>query len=158
MDYKKKIKDVIDRFYIECVDEFKEAEIQIANDSKFRSMFRKKDYDGNIKTLREIKKRTHSVRFPTGDIQKGDTAAKELIKQTENCIRQLGKLCDAYVQLQTTLKRKSEGYKVSLAEYNEVYRRSQEQHVAANRELKELDILYTDYFDDEDYEVYEFLD
>ena len=132
MDYKKKIKDVIDRFYIECVDEFKEAEIQIANDSKFRSMF--------------------------GDIQKGDTAAKELIKQTENCIRQLGKLCDAYVQLQTTLKRKSEGYKVSLAEYNEVYRRSQEQHLAANRELKELDILYTDYFDDEDYEVYEFLD
>ena len=64
----------------------------------------------------------------------------ELIKQTENCIRQLGKLCDAYVQLQTTLKRKSEGYKVSLAEYNEIYRRSQEQHVAANRELKELDI------------------
>lgn len=157
MEYKKKIISVVDRFYVECVEEFKEAELQIASDSKFRSIFRKKNYDGNVQLLRECKSRARSLRFPTGDIPRDDNASKELIRQTEGCIRQFNRLCDAYIQMQLALQKKAEGAKLSYSEYKEVYARSQEERVNMNRQLQELDMLYTDYIEDEDVDVYEYL-
>ncbi len=157
MSDKKKIIAAIDRFYVECVEEFKEAELKITADSKFRSMFRKKDYDSNIDLLRSCKSSSRSIRFPTGDIDKGDEASKELIRQTEHCIRQFNRLCDTYIQLQLALKKKSEGSKLSYKEYMKIYSETQDSRREMNRELKELDILYTDYTEDMDLDVYEFI-
>ena len=156
-EYKKKIIKTVDQFYVDCISEFKEAEMKIANDSKFRRIFKKKDYKGNVEMLRACKKKTRDLRFPTGDIQKGDTESKELIKNTESCIRQFNKLCDSYILLQLALQKKAEGGEMSYKEYMNIYRKTQEDSVAMNEALKELDILYTDYIEDEDYDVYEFL-
>ena len=158
MEYKKKVIRVIDQFYVDCVEEFKEAELKIANDSKFRKIFGKKDYAGNIEILSECKKRARALRFPTGDIPKGDDATKELIRNTEQTIRQFNKLCDAYIQLQKALENKSKGASVSYKEYMEIYHRTQEERIEMNRFLQDLDLLYTDYTEDEGYDVYEFLD
>lgn len=157
-EYKKRIKDTIDRFYVDCVEEFKEAELRIANDSKFRTIFRKKDYKGNIEILRGCKKNTRNLRFPMGDIPKDDQLTKDLVRQTEVCIRQFNRLCDSYIQMQTALDSKSKGKDLPYGEYKDIYYRTQEDNVAMNRELKELDLLYTDFLDKEDYDVYEFLD
>ncbi len=156
MDYKRKIIGVVEDFY-ECVDEFKEAELKIAKDSKFRKIFNKKDYSGNIELLRACKKQSRALRFPTGDIPKDDQASKDLMRQTENCIRQFSRVCDSYIQMQLALQKKSSGGPMPYAEYKEYYNRSQEDRITVNRELKELDLLYTDYIEDEDYDVYEFL-
>lgn len=158
MEYKKRIIQVIDRFYVDCVEEFKEAELKIARDSKFRRIFRKKDYGSNIQILRDCRKRTGSLRFPMGDIPKEDQQTRDLIRQAEGAIRQFSRLCDAYVQMQISLQKKSEGEDVSYKDYREVYNRSQEERIAMNEQLAELDLLYTDYIEDEDYDVYEYLD
>ena len=157
MTDRKKIVEAIDRFYVECIEEFKEAELKIAADSKFRSMFRKKDYDSNIEILRTCKSRSRSIRFPTGDIDKGDEESKELIRHTERCIRQFNRLCDTYIQLQLALKKKSEGGALSYKEYIHVYNETRENWTEMNNELKELDIMYTDYTEDMDLDVYEFI-
>ncbi len=157
MDYKNKIIQTVNQFYVECVEEFKEAELKIASDSKFRTIFRKKDYKGNIELLKGCKKRAQHLKFPTGDIPKGDTDSKELIRLTEGAIRQFNRLCDAYIQMQIALQKKAQGEGVSYAEYKDIYRRSQEESVAMNRQLQELDLVYTDYMEDADYDVYEFL-
>ena len=156
MDYKRKIIGVVDDFY-NCVDEFKEAELKINKDSKFRKIFSKKDYSGNIELLRTCKKQARALRFPMGDIPKGDQASKDMIRTTETCIRQFSRVCDSYVQLQLALQKKSAGEPMPYGEYKEYYTRSQEDLIAMNQELKELDLLYTDYIEDEDYDVYEFL-
>lgn len=157
MNYKEKTIQVIDKFYVECVEEFKEAELKILNDSKFRSIFRKKNYDAHISLLKDCKDRARKLRFPTGDIPKDDQITKDLLSQTEKCIRQFAKMCDAYIQMQVALKEKSAGAKLDFKEYNAIYRRSQEEQAAMNDELRELDILYSDYIEDEDINVYEFL-
>lgn len=157
MDYKKQVISVVDDFYVNCIEEFKEAELKIANDSKFRRIFQKKDYAGNIEILRACKKEARSLRFPTGDIPKEDGATKELVRRTESCIRVFGRLCDSYIQLQTALQKKAKGSDLSYGAYKEIYYRTQEDRVAMNRELKVLDLLYTDYIEDEDYDVYEFI-
>lgn len=157
MDYKKKIINVVDQFYVDCIEEFKEAELRIAADSKFRTIFRKKNYAGNIELLRSCRKQARDLRFPTGDIPSGDEASKELIHQTEAAIRQFSKLCDSYIQMQQALQKKAEGYKMPYKEYMGYYNKSQEERVAMNQVLTDLDLLYTDYIEDEDYDVYEFL-
>ena len=63
MEYKKQLIGRIESFYVDVVEEFKEAELQIMADSKFRSIFKKKDYDGNIAKLRSCKK-THRRSVP----------------------------------------------------------------------------------------------
>ena len=157
MEYKKRIIKTIDQFYVECVEEFKEAEIKIANDSKFRRIFQKKDYGSNIEVLRSCKKNTRELKFPTGDIAKGDEASKELIRVTEGCIRQFNRLCDSYIQMQLALQKKANGGNMPYGEYKQIYNRTQEDRVEMNARLQELDLLYTDYIEDEDIEVYEFL-
>lgn len=42
MEYKKQLIGRIESFYVDVVEEFKEAELQIMADSKFRSIFKKK--------------------------------------------------------------------------------------------------------------------
>ena len=157
-EYKKKIIDTINDFYVDCIDEFKEAELKIANDSKFRKIFKKKDYGSNIEVLRNCKKNTRSLKFPTGDIPKGDNETKELLRQTESCIRQFNRVCDSYIQMQLALQKKADGGEMSYHDYRLVYSRSQEDRVALNSELKELDILYSDYIENEDIDVYEFIE
>ena len=65
MEYKKQLIGRIESFYVDVVEEFKEAELQIMADSKFRSIFKKKDYDGNIAKLRSCKKDAQKMRGAT---------------------------------------------------------------------------------------------
>lgn len=157
MDYKKKIIRTVDQFYVECIEEFKEAQRKIDNDSKFRSIFRKKDYKGNVELLRTCKQSSRALRFPTGDIPKDDSDSKELIHATQGCIRQFNRVCDSYIQMQLALQKKAEGGAMPYKEYMKVYNQTREELDKMNSELKELDLLYTDYAEQEDYDVYEFL-
>ena len=43
MDYKKQIIDKVESFYLDVVEEFKEAELSIIKDSKFKMIFKKKN-------------------------------------------------------------------------------------------------------------------
>ena len=64
MEYKKQLIGRIESFYVDVVEEFKEAELQIMADSKFRSIFKKKDYDGNIAKLRSTEDPYHRPADP----------------------------------------------------------------------------------------------
>lgn len=148
MTYKQKIIESVNRFYFDCVEEFREAEVRIANDSKFRRIFKKKDYGANIDLLRRCKKKAQSVKFPTGDIPSSDAESKDIVHQCNECIRLFNKLCDAYVQMQTALQQKAQGKDLSYKEYNEIYHRAQKAHAMANSAIRDLDILYADYTED----------
>ena len=69
MEYKKQLIGRIESFYVDVVEEFKEAELQIMADSKFRSIFKKKDYDGNIAKLQ--KRRTEDPYHRPADPEEG---------------------------------------------------------------------------------------
>ena len=61
MDYKKQLVEKIEKFYVEIIEEFKEAELQIIADSNFRSIFKKKDYGKNISMLKNCKKQVLKI-------------------------------------------------------------------------------------------------
>lgn len=158
MDYKKKLVDKIEMFYVDIVEEFKEAELQIMADSKFTSIFKKKDYDGNIRKLRLCKKQALAVNTDEKGIPEGDKIAREVVRDFEKCLMMFNNLCDSYIQLQLSLKKKAEKEPLKFSEYKEIFNKVQVSRAALNDALHDLDIVYTDYTYDENEDPYVFLD
>lgn len=147
MDYRQKIIERIDKFYVEAIEEFREAEAKIISDSRFRRIFQKKDYSGNIKMLKYCKNIASGITFPENEIPQEDGESRDIVKKCRECIRIFGKLCDSYVSMQVALDKKARGENLSYKEYKKIYNQTKEDHDSLNSAIKDLDILYADYMD-----------
>jgi len=158
MKYRNKLVEKIEKFYIDVIEEFKEAELQIMADSKFSSIFRKKDYDGNIRKLRLCKAQALEIEVEKDDADVNEDNTGEVIKRFERCLLIFNKVCDSYIQLQLALKKKAEKKELKFSEYKEIFNKVQDAREQLNDALHELDMVYTDYaYDEDDDDVYEFL-
>lgn len=145
-DYKALIQSA-ESFYIDAVEEFKEAEQKIINDSQFRSIFRKKDYDGNIAHLKACRKQALETNLGNIQIDAGDEESRQVLLLLGNACSAFTALCDAYVQLQVFLKKKSMKEDAPFSLYKEIFNKVKACKAEANRALHELDLVYTDYME-----------
>ena len=119
MSDQKKLIERIEYFYIDIIEEFKEAEQRIINDSQFRSIFRKKDYDGNIVLLKKCKKLALDI--DVRDIKVDDEETKEVVNSFKRTLTAFNALCNAYIQLQVFLKKKSLKEEAKYSDYKEIF-------------------------------------
>lgn len=151
MDYKKQIIERVESFYVDVVEEFKEAEKQVIADSKFKMIFKKKNYDGNIEHLRKCKKMALKIDVDDIAIPSDDKMARQVVKAFEKCLVHFNNMCDCHVRLQMGLKKKAEGTeKLKFSAYKELFQKVQTARNSLNSALHEMDILYTDFAYDED--------
>lgn len=143
-DYKGLIESA-EAFYIDAVEEFKETEQQIMNDSQFRSIFRKKDYDGNIAHLKKCRKQALEVSPGKIQVDAEDKESREVARRLGGAITAFAALCDAYVQLQVFLKRKSMKEDAPFSMYKEIFNKVKQCREEANKALHDLDLVYTEY-------------
>lgn len=141
----KKLIEKTECFYIDAVEEFKEAEQKIINDSQFRSIFRKKDYDGNIAILKECRKQALNIDMKELDLKNSSADTKAVAESLSQAISAFIAVCDAYVQLQVFLKKKSQKEEARFSTYKEIFNKVNDSKNAANAALHDLDIVYTDY-------------
>ncbi len=151
MDYKKQIIDKIESFYLDVVEEFKEAELQIIRDSKFKMIFKKKNYDGNIDHLKKCKKMALAIDVDDIEIPADDRLARQVVKAFEKCLVHFNNLCDTHTRLQIGLKKKADGTEdLKFSAYKELFQRVQTARNSLNSALHEMDIVYTDFAYDEE--------
>ena len=151
MDYKKQIIDKVESFYLDVVEEFKEAEMQIIRDSKFKMIFKKKNYDGNIEHLKKCKKNALNIDVNDIEIPADDRMARQVVKAFEKCLVHFNNLCDTHTRLQMGLKGKAENKeKLKFSDYKELFQKVQTARNSLNSALHEMDLVYTDYAYDED--------
>ena len=148
MGYKDKIINSINSLYFDAIEDFKEAEAKIANDSKFRSFFAKKDYEGNIAMLKRCRRIANEISFPEKEIPQDDHESREIVDQSRECVRCFAKLCDSYIKMQTSLAKKASGEALPYKEYKMIYEQTMKIQAETNAALRELDLLYTDYTED----------
>lgn len=154
MDYKKQIIDKIESFYVDVVEEFKEAEMQIIRDSKFKMIFKKKNYDGNIEHLKKCKKMALMIDVDDIDIPSDDREAKQVIKAFEKCLVHFNNLCDTHSRLQIGLKKKAENVEdLKFSAYKELFQKVQTARNSLNGALHEMDMIYTDFAYEEDDDI-----
>ena len=151
MDYKKQIIDKVESFYLDVVEEFKEAEMQIIKDSKFKMIFKKKNYDGNIEHLKKCKKMALNMDVGDSEIPADDRRARQVVKAFEKCLVHFNNLCDTHTRLQMGLKGKAENKEqMKFSDYKELFQKVQTARNSLNSALHEMDLVYTDYAYDED--------
>ncbi|MBR3788003.1 MAG: hypothetical protein IKJ85_06385 [Firmicutes bacterium] len=151
MDYKKQIIDKVESFYLDVVEEFKEAEMQIIKDSKFKMIFKKKNYDGNIEHLKKCKKVALNIDVDDIEIPADDRMARQVVKAFEKCLVHFNNLCDTHTRLQMGLKGKAENKEeMKFSDYKELFQKVQTARNSLNSALHEMDLVYTDYAYDED--------
>ncbi len=151
MDYKKQIIDKVESFYLDVVEEFKEAEMQIIRDSKFKMIFKKKNYDGNIDHLKKCKKMALAIDVDDIEIPADDRLARQVVKAFEKCLVHFNNLCDTHTRLQIGLKKKADGTEdLKFSAYKELFQKVQTARNSLNSALHEMDIVYTDFAYDED--------
>ena len=159
MDYKKQIIEKVESFYVDVVEEFKETEGRIINDSKFKMLFKKKNYDGNIDHLKKCKKMALAIDVDDISIPVADSVAREVIKEFERCLVFFNSLCDAHTSMQTRLKKKADKTEeLKFSEYKELFMRVQNCRNSLNGALRELDIVYSDFAYDEDDDSIEYVE
>ncbi|MDD6190703.1 MAG: hypothetical protein PUB75_03870 [Firmicutes bacterium] len=161
MDYKLELIKLIDKFIVESVEEFKEAEVLILNDCGFKKMFRKHDYQGNINKLKAVKKHAQKLNPSSVKVPESDVETRKLQKQFEKCMIVFNSVCDAYVQMQLALKEKAEGSGLQYKEYRLIHDRVKAAKAALNDHMHDMDILYSDFADitrghDEEEEIAQF--
>lgn len=151
MDYKKQIIERVEEFYLDVVDEFKESEMQIINDSKFKMIFKKKNYDGNIENLKKCKKKALMIDSGNIEIPADDVQARQVIKALGKCLVHFNNLCDTHIRLQNGLKGKAEKKEdLKFSAYKELFQKVQTARNSLNSALHEMDMIYTEFAYDED--------
>jgi len=145
MDYRVELMEMINRFNIEAVEEFKEAEMLLVRDSRFSRIRRKKDYDGHVRMLRSVRSKAMKLSPKSVDIPESDEDAAALRKAFERCLVNFNAVCDGYVQMQLALKAKSEGESITYGQYKELNNKVRKARADLNDNMREMDILYSDF-------------
>lgn len=144
MEYRTQLIKMIDKFSIQSVEEFREAENKIVADSKFRTIAKKKDYPGHIETLRKVKNRAQKINPQSVVIPEDDKQATELRKAFERCLIVFSAVCDSHIQMQQILQQKADGVKVGYGEYKEYYNKVKAAKANFNTHMQDMDVLYSD--------------
>lgn len=145
MDYRTELLNMVNKFSIESVEEFKEAEMRIVRDSRFKSIRKKKDYDGHVHMLRQVKNKALRIDPKSVQVPEDDIDATYMKKTFEKCLVAFSAVCDGYVQMQMALKDKSEGAKISYGQYKEINNKVKSARVKLNQCLDEMNIIYSNF-------------
>ena len=151
MDYRTELLNMVNKFNIESVEEFKEAEMLIVKDSKFRSIRKKKDYGGHINMLRRVKNKALKLDPKSVKIPEDDVDAVYLRKTFEQALVTFCGVCDGYIQMQMALKRKTEGADLSYGQFKEINNKVRSVRAKLNSNLQEMDIVYANFTDEYSY-------
>jgi len=133
----------IEGFYIEVASVFNEVEGKIMHDSKFTRMFRKKDYAGNIAKIEECK--GLALHIDVKDIVAEDEKSKDVIVRFERALAMFNALCDAYINLQDFLKKKTRGEKAPMSQYKELMSKVRQSKMVTHIAMQDLSVVYTEY-------------
>jgi len=145
MNYEEMLIERIESF-VDVVENFVKIEHQIIQDSKYRTRFRKPDYEYNISLLKDIKLTALGIDVEDIEIPEDDIESLELAEKFERCLVLFNKLCDGFIDLQGQLKQRAEKTKkLKITDYQEILKELQVSRTLMNTALQEFDDAYTEY-------------
>ena len=142
---KLQLQDLVDEFSFDVYDEYREVELSVIGQPKWKTMFGKKDYDGVIERFRKVRRDSAALdpeKIP--DIDPGMREAKDTLRAALRAFRDL---CDAQIKFQTMMKNKASGQKVSMSDSKLAARDINDKTGEMQRRITDLNIMYADYLE-----------
>lgn len=142
----KTIIDVLDTFNFDVIEEYRSATLEIKQNSGMLMIFKKKNYDGIISHLNDVRETANSIDLI--DVKIDTNLEKELLNQLTTALHNFKNLCNTQIQLQMFFKKKAEGGKnTKFSSASELAFKINEINRQFQSELRALDVLYADYLE-----------
>ncbi|MDF2656754.1 MAG: hypothetical protein K0R19_3228 [Bacillota bacterium] len=132
----------IDSFYEEVINNYKELERQVANESKILSIFKKVDYKARIAKFKELKKRAQTINLKKIEIDNDDEFSSDAKEALGRSISLFVDLINFQVTFHTMLLKKSEGEKIQMVDYRKAVYNIQKATEILQNGLRNMDAVY----------------
>jgi hypothetical protein len=132
----------IDSFYEEIINNYKELERQVANESKILSIFKKVDYKARIAKFKELKKRAQTINLKKIEIDNDDEFSSDAKEALGRSISLFVDLINFQVTFHTMLLKKSEGEKIQMVDYRKAVYNIQKATEILQNGLRNMDAVY----------------
>lgn len=147
MDRNENLRDGLEYFYGEILEDYKLAQRKVMTESKVASLFKKADYNARIAEFAKVKKEV--IKLDIKKVDENTDLDNNTIDALDRTRVLLKDLCDAQITMQQTLKAKADRErKITMKEYSKVMNDVRESHERLQKGLHNLDIYYSDWLDE----------
>ncbi len=140
---RKELKKLIEKFYQDVLDPYKEFERTVMRESRLSTMFKRVDYAGRLKELDKIKKINNSIKPDKITISDEDKDGRSLSTTLAAAQKVLNEVIDRQADFNELLYKKSKGEKAGFLESKKAHKAIKEAILQSREPLKTLDVDFS---------------
>jgi hypothetical protein len=142
------LRDGMEFFYGEIIENYKAAQKNVMTESKVSSLFKKANYTARIAEFAKVKKA--AIKLEIKKVAENSELENDLIDSLNRCRELLKDLCDAQITMQQALKAKADKErKVGMAEYSKIMNDVRSTQERLQKGLHNMDIYYSDWLEEQ---------
>ncbi len=140
---RKELKKMVEKFYENVLDPYKEFERAMMRESKVSTIFKKVDYKARLKELEKMQKINKSIKPQSLDMADTDVEGNELKTTLHVAQEALDKIIDAQFEFNDLLYKKSKGEKVTFLTSKKAHKKIKDAIEESRMALKALDVDFS---------------
>ena len=149
MSDRQQIAEMVEYFYNEIIEKYKDLERQIASESRILTIFKKVDYKERITRLKNLQKMLHKINPNQIKAGADDEVSLEVKDKLEVCLSAFRTMVDTQIAFNTILHQKSEGKKEDVITYKKAVYNVKKETDSMQHALRALDAVYANLEEDE---------
>ncbi len=137
--------NAIEYFFTDIFESQKELDLKVYVEASPKNIFKKKDYEGNIKEYKRLKDLALQIDTDSIEADEDDYELMELFCIFEETLALYNMYTDRGIAVQDFLRRKAAGEKPANSEYKEATSKQKSTAAAFSRSFNDLSVAYSDY-------------
>ena len=132
-------------FFTDIFEGQKDLDLKVYVEASPKNIFKKKDYEGNIKEYKRLKNLALQIDTDSFEIDENDYELMELSCMFDEMLALYNLYTDRGIAVQDFLRRKAAGEKPANSEYKEATSKQKSTAAAFSRSYNDLSVAYSDY-------------
>ncbi len=137
--------NTIEYFFTDIFESQKDLDLKVYVEASPRNIFKKKDYEGNIREYKRLKDLALRIDTESIETDENDCELMELFCMFEETLALYNLYTDRGIAVQDFLRRKAAGEKPANSEYKEATSRQKSAAASFSRSYNDLSVAYADY-------------
>ncbi len=137
--------NTIEYFFTDIFESQKDLDLKVYVEASPRNIFKKKDYEGNIREYKRLKDLALRIDTESIETDENDCELMELFCMFEETLALYNLYTDRGIAVQDFLRRKAAGEKPANSEYKEATSRQKSAAASFSRSYNDLSAAYADY-------------
>lgn len=137
--------NAMEYFFTDIFEGQKDLDRKVYVEASPKNIFKKKDYEGNIKEYKRLKNLALQIDTESFEIDESDYELMELSCMFDEMLALYNLYTDRGIAVQDFLRRKAAGEKPANSEYKEATSKQKSTAAAFSRSYNDLSVAYADY-------------